>query len=101
MKYNIYQFQVTDDNTEMWFKVSGLHPSVENIMSARKEYVKVSVIEADNIDQAFEIGNIGPESAIERLHKMRSVSVGDVVVDEDGDAYLCDSFGWKKIKDFV
>lgn len=47
-------------------------------------YSHVANIEAKDFDQVFEIGNIGPEQNIERLGRMHSVSVGDVIVDEEG-----------------
>ena len=47
-------------------------------------YTHVANIEAVDVNQVFEIGNIGPEENIERLSRMSSVSVGDVIVDEEG-----------------
>ena len=43
-----------------------------------------SNITADDLNHAFEAGNIGPEDRIERLAQMHSVSVGDVLVDDEG-----------------
>ena len=47
-------------------------------------YTHVANIEAADYDDCFEVGNIGPESSIERLARMSSLSVGDVIVGEDG-----------------
>ena len=47
-------------------------------------YSHVANIEAADFNQVFEIGNIGPETNIERLARMSSISVGDVIVGEDG-----------------
>ena len=48
-------------------------------------YTHVANIEAADYNDCFEVGNIGPESSIERLtHRMSSLSVGDVIVGEDG-----------------
>ncbi len=48
-------------------------------------YTHVANIEAADYNGCFEVGNIGPESSIERLtHRMSSLSVGDVLVGEDG-----------------
>lgn len=47
-------------------------------------YTHVANITADNYNDCFEVGNIGPEENIERLTKMSSLSVGDVLVAEDG-----------------
>ena len=45
------------------------------------------------MNHAFEAGNIGPEDRIERLAQMHSVSVGDVLVDDEG-AWLVMSLGY-------
>ena len=47
-------------------------------------YTHVCNIEAKDYEEVFHIGNIGPEESIERLSRMSSLSVGDVVVGEDG-----------------
>jgi hypothetical protein len=60
-------------------------------------YTHVANIEASDLDEVFEVGNIGPESAIERLNRMSSVSVGDVIVDEEGNASVVASFGFEGV----
>ena len=45
----------------------------------------------------FEVGNIGPEENIERLHPMYSTSVGDIVVDPEGNKHVVASFGFKEV----
>mgnify|MGYP001053399543 CR=1 FL=1 len=47
-------------------------------------YSHVANITAKDYNEVFETGNIGPESNIERLARMSSLSVGDVIVSEDG-----------------
>ena len=47
-------------------------------------YTHVANITAEDYNDCFEVGNIGPESSIERLARMSSLSVGDVIVHEDG-----------------
>jgi hypothetical protein len=59
-------------------------------------YTHVANIVADDINHAFEAGNIGPEDRIERLAKMRSVSVGDILVDSEG-AWLVLPVGYKEV----
>lgn len=60
-------------------------------------YAPVCVIEADNLNRVFDIGNIGPEERIERLAPMHSISVGDIIEDEAGVRHIVDSFGFKEI----
>ena len=45
-------------------------------------YEHVATLETDDLNQAFEIGNIGPEEKITRLDRMHSLSVGDVLMRE-------------------
>ena len=51
----------------------------------------VATIEAVDLNAVFEIGNIGPEDKIERLAPMHSISVGDVIIDEDEKSFSVDS----------
>lgn len=59
-------------------------------------YTHVANIVADDINHAFEAGNIGPEDRIERLAQMRSVSVGDILVDSEG-AWLVMPIGYREV----
>ena len=114
MKYDLYQIHLTDEqidevnaNTgktpEFYIKYMDLtiSPNFLKVLAARDMYSKVAVIKADNLEQVYAIGNIGPESAITRLARMKSVSVGDVVVDRYGDAYVCGSWGWQEVEGFM
>ena len=60
-------------------------------------YSLVANIEANDLDEVFEIGNIGPESAIGRLGQMSSVSVGDVIIDEMGNKSVVASVGFQEV----
>ena len=51
-------------------------------------YEHVATLDTDDLNKAFEIGNIGPEEKITRLKPMHSVSVGDVLVREGADDRL-------------
>ena len=61
------------------------------------KYVHVADLDVANLDDAFEVGNIGPEEKITRHNKMSSVSVGDILVDDQADTYVVASFGFDKI----
>lgn len=60
-------------------------------------YETVAEIEARDLEHVFEVGNMGPESAIKRLAQMHSVSVGDLVVDEAGVTHLVARFGFEEV----
>ena len=63
-----------------------------------KFYKPVCEIEADNLNRVFDIGNIGPEEFITRLAPMHSISVGDIIEDEQGVKVIVDSWGFKEIQ---
>ena len=48
-------------------------------------YTHVANITAEDYNDCFEVGNVGPDDQIERItDRMSSLSVGDVIVHEDG-----------------
>lgn len=49
------------------------------------------------LEAVFDIGNIGPEECIERINRMHSISVGDVIVDENGVTNVVASIGFEQI----
>lgn len=61
-------------------------------------FTPVCEIAASNLDQVFDIGNIGPEEKIVRLDRMHSVSVGDIIEDSTGEFHMVDDFGFNKIQ---
>lgn len=62
------------------------------------KYVHVADLDCDTLDDAFEIGNVGPEEKYTRYNSMHSVSIGDLLVDEQADTYVVASFGFNKIE---
>lgn len=59
--------------------------------------VHVADVDASGLEQAFVVGNMGPEEKLTRHQTMSSISVGDVLVDEDGLAHVCDHVGWREV----
>jgi hypothetical protein len=57
-------------------------------------YTHVANIEAASANEVFQIGNIGPEENIERLERMHSISVSDVLVDEEGQCIVVAPIGF-------
>jgi hypothetical protein len=57
-------------------------------------YTHVANITAEDYNDCFEVGNIGPDQNIERLSRMSSLSVGDVIVAEDGTVAVIDAVGF-------
>lgn len=114
MKYAVYQIQLTAAEVDK-INVTGDFNSVPKQAAKLKMetdfaghriggnaaeafdagyYTHVANITADNPDQVFEIGNIGPESNIERLARMHSISVGDIIVAETGEMIVVAPVGF-------
>ena len=115
-KFKVYQIHLTDAEVDL-VNAKG-HDAVDkqklkldmsigmrkNTAPIAKEawdkgyYNHVSNITTDKgLEGVFEVGNIGPEENIERLAPMYSVSVSDVVENEDGEQFVCASIGWQKV----
>jgi hypothetical protein len=106
-QFKVFQFQLDSKdedlvNTEGW----DASPKLKAYMNVRfgkwapvahKYYDLVAEIEAKTLEQVFDIGNIGPESAITRRAPMHSVSVGDIIMNEQGDMHLVASMGFTRI----
>ena len=115
MKYQLFQIHVTDTEVKK-INAEG-HNSVEKhklkldmsfarekTSSIAKEafdkgyYTHVSNITTDKgLEGVFEVGNIGPEENIERLHRMYSTSVGDIVVDPAGNKHVVADVGFQEV----
>ena len=115
MKYQLFQIHVTDAEVKK-INAEG-HNSVEkhklklDMSFAREKtsliakeafdkgyYTHVSNITTDKgLEGVFEVGNIGPEENIERLHRMYSTSVGDIVVDPAGNKHVVAGVGFQEV----
>ena len=60
-------------------------------------YEIVCEIEAADLNEVFEIGNVGPEDKIVRLDRMHSVSVGDVIRDDRGRCFVVSPIGFTRL----
>jgi predicted nuclease of restriction endonuclease-like RecB superfamily len=89
----------TNDYPEFYTKYlnTTFRPTAEAIQIAADMYKKVAVIFAENFEDVFTVGNVGPEKQIVRLAPMHSVSVGDVVIRDDGVTVYVDTMGFKKL----
>lgn len=115
MKYKIYQINFSAAMVKrinayeptatkvfnLYLDTMGINPQVSDIMKAIALFRHVADIEADRLDEVFHIGNMGPEDKITRHRQMHSLSVGDVIVSENGTASFVAPFGFKDVPDFV
>ena len=62
-------------------------------------YEEVAAIEADNLNEVFQIGNIGPDEKIKRFdfQPMHSISVGDVIRDDRGRCFVVAPLGFERL----
>ena len=103
MKFYVYQFAVqdhltlgnfTDQSVEReYFETLRGNVSWETF---QERFHLVGNIEASDLDEAFQIGNIGPEEKIERYGKMTSVSVGNII-QANGRYMIVKPFGFEEI----
>ena len=106
MQINMTQEQVDEVNRSKgvypeWYQkreATLFRPSADAILDAWDHYETAAYIKADDLDEVFQIGNIGPEDNIERMGPMHSISVGDVIVDTGYNvAWYVDSFGFGQL----
>lgn len=62
-------------------------------------YTHVANVFTDDMEYAFELMNLweGSDNIVEKLGRCSSMSVGDILVMEDGSMHRCASFGFDKI----
>lgn len=58
-------------------------------------YTHVADIAVNDLEEAFHVHNIQDESKITRYGRQHSMSVGDLLVAEDGGMYMVDGYGFK------
>jgi len=120
--FRVFQFRVSGAakkavNTLGWDGAMKSYPEVEihvDVRSEGSEYFKdwmgehynhVANVVANNLDDVFRIGNIGPdeesdEKIVRVSDNMYSVSVGDIIVDDNGKAFMVDPIGFAELNNF-
>lgn len=115
--YRVYQINFTDAEVE---KINSRDPDFrptyetyldatcgydeeKHVQDVRKAlfqglYKMACLIKAEDLNDVFQIGNIGPEAKIARVGVMHSISVGDIVEDtETNELYVVARFGFEKV----
>jgi hypothetical protein len=106
----IYQIQLTDDqitkvNTgnvveafDVRMKMSFGFDRSKFSEKYLKHYTKSWVIDTDSLDEAFEVSNsIGEKWKGSRIGRAHSGSVGDIFVNNEGDCFICDTYGFVEV----
>jgi hypothetical protein len=102
MKFTVYQIDISENDLKNpvilnQYRDIKFAPNAELISKMKRFYTEVAEIKASNFSQVFEIGNIGPEEYIIRKAPMYSVSVGDVIIDEQGTSMFVDKIGFGEV----
>jgi hypothetical protein len=98
--FTVYQINLSDDDFDAHRETylnTTFNPTEESILTARNLYKPVAHIWAETLGGVFDIGNIGPEKYIDRLAPMHSISVGDVILNENGLAHFVAPIGFKSV----
>jgi hypothetical protein len=98
MRYAVYQIQVDPlDKASMDAKAEAMIRGDASLGLSGGFYSKVAEIEAADLEDVFDIGNIGPAECITRIGRMHSISVGDIIEDADGVRHVVANFGFNQI----
>jgi len=62
-----------------------------------KYYTHVADLDVNDMEEAFHVHNIQDESKITRYGTQHSMSVGDLLVAEDGGMYIVDRYGFSYV----
>ena len=95
-KFTVFQNKGAKDVKEAFDAV--VDGNVDSIFFLAN-YQEVCVIEAEDLNEVFEIGNIGPEEKITRLQRMHSVSVGDVIQDDLNRLFVVKGIGFERLEE--
>lgn len=115
MSYKVYQLKIDRSvydyvNEVGHSKAAEVYPEYKISMDVRFEgsekweswmfnhFGLVCEIDAQDLEDVFHIGNMGPEEKIVRHDRMHSVSVGDIIEDENGVFHMVDGFGFNQVE---
>lgn len=92
-------YQIDNDTNEALYPntTSAYSIGMFDPMEHLDKYKHVANVGVSDLDEAFRVGNIGPDYLIERRLPMRSVSVGDIL-EYNGTKYVVASFGFKQLE---
>ena len=117
MKYQVHQVQLTDAEVDK-INAEG-HDAVERHAMKLKMYFSddpdglrtiagrmyelgyyehVANVTADCLEHVFYVGNEDPEYGVEPLTRRSSVSVGDLIICENGDKWVVAKFGFDRVR---
>ena len=93
-------YQIPSSEMENMYPVSPFMYGIGESFDINKyitKYEHVADLAVDTLNEAFEVGNIGPESKYTRYKPMHSLSVGDILVDENNKPFVIARFGFDEL----
>jgi hypothetical protein len=104
----VYQIKLTDEEINIIRRDHEHTPRIKAYFDREFErtfkpenfeyYTHVANVDTDDMEEAFRLMNLwDDESMVEKLGSCSSMSVGDILVLENGQRYRCASFGFKLI----
>ena len=117
MKYKVFQIQLTDAEVDMVNEGvqvrkhvlkthmfgKGVVPNANKAMYLGY-YDHVLTVDAEKLEDVFYIGNFMNDRYLDKIEvhgQFSSVSVGDVIVDENDLAFVVDTFGFEMLPEKV
>ena len=101
MKYKVYQASRNDVEFCRDALCYGRLVKVEILIAGFKagKFDHVADVTANSLEHAFTLLNLwNDESKVVQYKPTHSLSVGDILIDDQGNAYVTASFGFDKVK---
>ena len=117
MKYKVFQIQLTDAEVDMVNEgVQVRKHVIKSGMFGRRNapkaaeamelgyYDHVMTVDAKNLEDVYAVGNFMNERDLDKVEvhgQFSSVSVGDIIVDENDFAFVVDMFGFEMLPEKI
>lgn len=117
MQYKVLQIQLTDSEIDLVNEGVQVRKHIlktymfgERVVPSATEAMKlgfydhVMTVDAKNLEDVFYIGNFMDDLNLDKVQvhgTFSSVSVGDIIVDENGLAFVVDSFGFEMLPEKI
>ena len=117
MKYKVFQIQLTDAEVDMVNEGWQVRKHIlktymfgERVVPSATEAMKlgfydhVLTVDAEKLEDVFYIGNFMDDRYLDKVQvhdTFSSVSVGDIIVDENDLAFVVDTFGFKMLPEKI
>ena len=117
MKYKVFQIQLTDAEVDMVNEGVQVRKHIlktymfgERVVPSATEamelgyYDHVMTVDAKNLEDVYAVGNFMNDRDLDKVEvhgQFSSVSVGDIIVDENDFAFVVDMFGFEMLPEKI